>query len=77
MNLLWDKLACHYEHGEIVPGTHSYHHLCPVTVDKIGYEHVKDDNDLADTFTFNKAVNPKVSFDKKFCQWIFCMLLWQ
>ena len=47
-NTFWDKLTCHYEHGETVPGTHSYHQLCPVSVDKIGY----------------KQVNPKVSFDK-------------
>ena len=37
LNLLWDKLACHYEHGETVPGTGSYQQLCPVSVDKIGY----------------------------------------
>ena len=47
-NIFWDKLTCQYEHGETVPGTHSYHQLCLVSVDKIGY----------------KRVNPKVSFDK-------------
>ena len=37
LNLLWDKIACQYEHGEIVPGTHSYQQSCSVLVDKIGY----------------------------------------
>ena len=54
MNLLWDKLACQYEHGETVPGTRSYHQLCPVTVDEIGYKRVSDGNVLAGTFTFSK-----------------------
>ena len=41
----------------------SYHQLCPVSVDEIGYRQVSDDNIfLAGTFT--KAANPKVSFDK-------------
>ena len=35
-NLLWDKIACQYEHGETVPGTCSYHQSCPVSVDEIG-----------------------------------------
>ena len=46
------------------PGTHSYHQLCPVPVDEIGHKQVSNDNDLAGSFTFSKAVNPKVSFDK-------------
>ena len=54
LNLLWDKLACQYEHGETVPGTRSYHQLCPVTVDEIGYKRVSDGNVLAGTFTFSK-----------------------
>ena len=41
----------------------SYHQLCPVSVDEIGYKLVRNDNIfLAGTFT--KAVNPKVSFNK-------------
>ena len=64
LNLLWDKIACQYEHGETVHGTRSYHQSCPVSVDGIGYKQVSDDNDLAGTFTFSKAANPKVSFDK-------------
>ena len=64
MNLLWDKLACQYEHGETIPGTRSYHQCCPVSADEIGYKGVRDDNDLAGTFTFSKAANPKVNFDK-------------
>ena len=64
MNLLCDRLACQYEHGETVPGTRSYHQLCPVSVDEIGYKRVSDDDDLAATFTFSNTVNPKVSFDK-------------
>ena len=64
LNLFWDKLACQYEHGETLPGTHSHLQLCPVSVDKIGYKRVGNDNNLADTFTFNKAVIPKVIFDK-------------
>ena len=65
-NLLWDKIACQYEHRETIPGTHSYHQSCPVSVDKIGYKWVSDGNDLAGTLTFSKAANPKVSFDKIF-----------
>ena len=42
-----------------MPSTRSYHQLCPKSVDKIGYNKVSNDNDLAGTFTFNKAVNPK------------------
>ena len=30
LNLLWDKLACRYEHGETVSGTCSYHQFCPI-----------------------------------------------
>ena len=30
MNLLWDKLACRYEHGETVSGTRSHHQFCPI-----------------------------------------------
>ena len=55
LNLLWDKIACQYEHGETVPGTCSYLQSCPVSVDEIGYKWVSDDNDLAGTFTFSKA----------------------
>ena len=64
LNLLWDKLACQYEHGETVPGSCSCHQLCPVSVDETGYKQVSDDNDMAGTFTFSKAANPKLSFDK-------------
>ena len=64
MNLLWDKLVCQYEHGKTVPGTRSYHQLCPVSVDQIGYKQISDDKDLAGTFTLSMAVNPKVSFVK-------------
>ena len=64
LNLLWDKLACYYEHGETVPGTFCYIQLCTVSVDEISYKRASDDNDLAVTFTFNKAANPKVSVDK-------------
>ena len=64
LNLLWDKLACQYEHGETVPGTQSYHQCYPVSADEIGYKGVRNDNDLAGTFTFSKAANPKVNFDK-------------
>ena len=38
LNLLWDEIACQYEHGETVPGTHSCHQSCPVSVDEIGYK---------------------------------------
>ena len=62
MNLLQDKLARWYEHGETVPGTPGYFQFCPVSLDKISYKWVSDDNDLAGTLS--KAVNPKVSFDK-------------
>ena len=62
--MLWDKLACQYEHGETVPGSCSCHQLCPVSVDETGYKQVSDDNDMAGTFTFSKAANPKLSFDK-------------
>ena len=55
LNILWDKLAYHYEYGKTVPGTHSYQQLPPVSVDKIDYNKpVKDGNDLAGTFTFKK-----------------------
>ena len=64
LNLFGYKLAHRYEHGETVPGTRSYHQFCPVSVDEIGYKRVNDYNDLAGTFTFSKAANPKVSFDK-------------
>ena len=64
MDLLWDKIACQYENGETAPGTHSCHQSCPVSVDEIDYKWVTDDNDLAGNFTFNKAANLKVSFDK-------------
>ena len=64
MNLLCNKLACQYEHGETVPGTCSYHQFCPVSVDEIGYKRVRDDKDLAGTFTLSKAVNPKVILTK-------------
>ena len=30
LNLLWDKLACRYEHGETVSGTRSHHQFCPI-----------------------------------------------
>ena len=70
MNLLCDKLACQYEHGETVPGTHSYQQFCPVSIDEIGYKWIRNDKDLADTFTFSKAVTPKVSFDQNFCQYV-------
>ena len=53
MNSLCDKLACQYEHGEAVPGTHSYLQFYPVSVDEIGYKRVRDDKDLAGTFTFS------------------------
>ena len=36
LNLLWDKIACQYEHGESVPGTYICHQSCPVSVDEIG-----------------------------------------
>ena len=64
LNLLWDKLVCQYERGETIPGTRSYHQCCPVSADEIGYKGVRGDNDLAGTFTFSKAANPKVNFDK-------------
>ena len=64
LNLLWDKIACQYEHGETVPYTRSYLQSCLVSVDKIGYKWVSDDSDFAGTFTFSKAANLKVSFDK-------------
>ena len=64
MNLLWDKLACQYKNEKTVPGTRSYHQLCPVSVDQIGYKQISDDKDLAGTFTLSMAVNPKVSFVK-------------
>ena len=70
MNLLGDKLPCQYEHGETVSNTHSYHQFCPVSVDEIGYKRVRDDKDLAGTFTFSKTVNPKVSFDQNSCQYV-------
>ena len=55
LNILWDKLAYHYEYGKTVPGTHSYQQLAPVSVDKVDYNKpVKDGNDLAGTFTFKK-----------------------
>ena len=38
LNLLWDKIACQYEHGETVPGTHSCHQSCPVSFDEIGHK---------------------------------------
>ena len=63
-NLLLNKLACQYEHGETVPGTCSYHQCCPVSADEICYKRVMDDKDLAGSFTFRKVANPKVSFDK-------------
>ena len=63
-NLLLNKLACQYEHGETVPGTCSYHQCCPVSADEICYKRVMDDKDLACSFTFSKAANPKVSFHK-------------
>ena len=72
MNLLCNKLACQYEHRETVPGTRSYNQFCPVSVDEVGYKRLKDDKDLTGTFTFSKAVNPKVSFDQNFCQYVAC-----
>ena len=30
LNLLWDKFACRYEHGETVPGTCSHYQFCPI-----------------------------------------------
>ena len=30
LNLIWDKLASQYEHGETVPGTRSHHQFCPI-----------------------------------------------
>ena len=72
MNLLCNKLACQYEHRETVPGTCSYNQFCPVSVDEVGYKRLKDDKDLTGTFTFSKAVNPKVSFDQNFCQHVAC-----
>ena len=42
----------------------SYHQCCPVSADETFYKRVMDDKDLADTFTFSKAANSKVSFDK-------------
>ena len=38
LNLLWDKLACQYEHGETAPGTCSYHQCFPVSADEICYK---------------------------------------
>ena len=35
-----------------------------MSADEIGYKGVRDYNDLAGTFTFSKAANPKVRFDK-------------
>ena len=35
-----------------------------MSVDETGYKRVNDDNDSAVTFTFSKAANPKVIFDK-------------
>ena len=42
----------------------SYHQCCPVSADEICSKRVMNDKDLADTFTFSKAANSKVSFDK-------------
>ena len=42
----------------------SYHQCCPVSADEICCKRVMNDKDLADTFTFSKAANSKVSFDK-------------
>ena len=61
------KLACQYEHEEIVPGTSSYHQLCWVSVDEIGYKRVSDDNDMAGTSVLvRQQIQNK--FWQNFCQ---------
>ena len=37
-NLLWDKIASQYEHGEAVLSTCSYHQSCSVSVDEIDHK---------------------------------------